>query len=304
MNPAIQTQELTRNFGRVAALDALTLSVPEGAIFALIGPNGAGKTTTIQILMNIIRASSGQASVLGVDSSRLAGGHLEHIGYVSENQHLPDWMSVRYFLHYLARFYPSWDQALAQTMLHEFDLPLDRPLGKLSRGMRMKAALLSSLAYHPRLIVLDEPFDGLDPLVRDEVVEGLVQRAAGATILISSHDLAEMETFASHVAFLENGRLQFAEEIASLTGRFREIEVILDAPAPPLAAYPAHWLNVESVGHVLRFTDSAFQQQRTVAEIVQLFPAADPAGLSVRPLPLRDIFIRLARSSRKSRREN
>jgi ABC-2 type transport system ATP-binding protein len=116
-------------------------------------------------------------------------------------------------------FYPSWDRDLENELVKQFQLPLDRKLGKLSRGMRMKAALASSLAYRPKLIVLDEPFGGLDPLVRDELIEGLVERAPESTIFVSSHDLAEIENLASHVGYLEQGRLRLSEEMTTPRSR-------------------------------------------------------------------------------------
>ena len=122
---------------------------------------------------------------------------------------MPEWMTVGYFLAYLKPFYPTWDDARAEELLRQFDLPRDRKLKHLSRGMKMKAALASSLAYRPKLIVLDEPFSGLDPLVRDEFIEGLLESAGEATILISSHDLAEIESFASHVGYLDEESCNF-----------------------------------------------------------------------------------------------
>lgn len=130
----IQTQALTKRFGRVHALDGLDFSVPQGAIQALVGPNGAGKTTLIKILMNIFRASTGTASVLGIDSRRISGRAFSSIGYVSENQHLPPWMRVGAFLEYLRPFYPTWDTQLEAQLVQKFDLPLDRKLKHLSRG--------------------------------------------------------------------------------------------------------------------------------------------------------------------------
>src|SRR6266566_8053848 len=105
-------------------------------------------------------------------------------------------------MNYLKPFYPQWDAERAQELLRQFELPRDRKIRNLSHGMRMKAALASSLAYRPRLIVLDEPFTGLDALVRDELIEGVLECAEGATILISSHDLSEVESFASHIGYL------------------------------------------------------------------------------------------------------
>src|SRR5277367_64597 len=221
----IQTQSLSKDFGSVRALDGLDFVVPEGAVQALVGPNGAGKTTLIKILMNIFRASSGTVSVLGADSTRISGRAFISIGYVSENQQLPPWMRVGAFLSYLRPFYPTWDLQLEGQLVQKFDLPLDRKLKHLSRGMRMKAALASALAFRPKLIVLDEPFTGLDPLVRDELIQGLLERSEESTILVSSHDLAEIESFASHVGYMEQGRLRFSEELAQLVERFRDVQV-------------------------------------------------------------------------------
>ena len=208
MANAISTLGLSKRFRRMDALQDLTLEVPEGSVFALVGTNGAGKTTTIKTVMNIHKPTAGHATVLGTDSRQLGPRQFERIGYVSENQEMPDWMTVGYFLDYLKPFYPAWDDGRAAELIKQFQLPRDRKLKHLSRGMRIKAALASSLAYHPQLLVLDEPFGGLDPLVRDEVIEGLLDSAGETTIFISSHDLAEIESFATHIGYLADGRLQ------------------------------------------------------------------------------------------------
>jgi ABC-2 type transport system ATP-binding protein len=180
MPPVIQSQNLSRSYGRTDALKGLDFTIPQSAIYALVGPNGAGKTTIIKLLMNILRPTTGSAQVLGHSVANITGEVFTHIGYVSENQELPEWMTVRYFLDYLRPFYPTRDSALEQHLLRQFDLPLDRKIKHFSRGMKMKLALASVLAYRPALIVLDEPFSGLDPLVRDELIEGLLERAPRA----------------------------------------------------------------------------------------------------------------------------
>jgi len=177
--------------------------VPEGSIYALVGANGAGKTTLIKLLMNILRPNAGSAQVPGIDSAKLAGSNFNRIGYVSENQELPEGMTVGGMLDYFRPFYPNWDRKLEQQLVRQFDLPLNRKLKHLSRGMKMKASFASSLAYRPSLIILDEPFSGLDPLVRNELIEGLIERASETTIFLSSHDLAEIESFSSHVGYLQ-----------------------------------------------------------------------------------------------------
>jgi len=296
MNFPIRTLGLVKRFRRTPVLDRLDLEVPAGSIFGLVGANGAGKTTTIKILMNIHRSEGGKSEVLGVDSQRLGPAQFAQIGYVSENQEMPGWMTVGYFLEYLSHFYPTWDQALANELVRQFQLPLDRKLKHLSHGMRMKAALASSLAYRPKLMVLDEPFTGLDALVRDELIEGFLPRAEGTTIFISSHDLTEIESFASHIGYLDRGRLQFSEELETLSGRFREV-VVTFAGTPKLPdRWPERWLRPETAAAVVRFVDTQFDEERTPEEVRHLFPQC--AEMAVNAMPLRSIFVTLAKSSR------
>jgi ABC-2 type transport system ATP-binding protein len=298
MTAAIHTENVVKKFRRVNAVTNLNLDVSPGSVYALVGPNGAGKTTVIKILMNILRASSGRAEVLGLDSSRIAGEKLAAIGYVSENQELPEWMTVGQFLNYLRPFYPTWDRNLENDLVKQFDLPLDRKLRHLSRGMKMKAALASSLAYHPKLIVLDEPFTGLDPLVRDELIQGLLDRAEESTIFISSHDLAEIESFASHVGYLEQGKLRFSEELTTLADRFREVELTFDVmPALPTQP-PAYWMQMSSSAAVIRFIDSGFNAEQSSAEIKKVF--GEPRSVTFAPMSLRAIFLAMAKSGRNA----
>jgi ABC-2 type transport system ATP-binding protein len=300
MNSAIQIEALRMKFGRTVALDGVDLSVPEGAIYALVGPNGAGKTTLIKLLMNILRPTAGRARVLGIDASAFTGRDFNCIGYVSENQELPGWMTASGMLDFLRAFYPTWDRALEQQLIELFDLPMKRKLKHLSRGMRMKAAFAGSLPYRPRVILLDEPFSGLDPLVRDELIESLLDRAPETTIFLSSHDLAEIESFASHVAYLENGRVLFSEEMAALSGRFREVTVTLDGVPQIPAGCPADWLQPEISGSVVRFVHSGYRVEASERELAAIFPKA--RDISFDPMPLRAIFLAIAKSSRSQAR--
>jgi len=295
MTAVIRTDALTKKYRRVAALDHVNLEVQEGAVYALVGQNGAGKTTAIKILMNLISASQGTAEVLGTDSREIRGKSYTQIGYVSENQEIPEWMKVGALLDYLRDFYPTWDLALEQSLVKQFDLPLDRKIRALSRGMKMKLALAGALAFHPRLIVLDEPFGGLDPLVRDQLIEGLLERAAESTVFLSSHDLAEIESFASHVGYLESGKLLFSEDMASLSTRFREIELTRDSDGPLPSPLPASWLQPKTSGAVVRFVDSRFDEQKIPSDIQRLFGSVK--DVQYRALSLRAIFLALARKS-------
>jgi ABC-2 type transport system ATP-binding protein len=273
--------------------------VPQGAIYALVGPNGAGKTTAIKVLMNILEPTSGRARIFETDSTQLEGRSFATIGYVSENQELPLWMRVSAFMEYLRPFYPSWDRELENELIKKFELPLDRKLRHLSRGMRMKAALASVLAYHPRLIVLDEPFSGLDPLVRDELIESLLERAEEATVLISSHDLGEIESFASHVGYLEEGALLFSDEMTTLADRFREVELTLNAAGSLPEKLPESWVQASASATVVRFIESSFDEERTNAEIGKIF--GEHRNLTFTPMSLRSIFLATAKTRRGSK---
>lgn len=298
MSGILQTIDLSKQFHSTVVLDHMNLVVPEGSVYGLVGQNGAGKTTAIKILMNAQRPTAGRVEVFGHDSRQLSPMDFTQIGYVSENQEMPEWMTVEYLMAYLRPFYPGWDAGRADELLRQFDLPRDRKLRHLSHGMRMKAALASSLAYRPRLIVLDEPFTGLDPLVRDELIGGVLESAEGATILISSHDLTEIESFASHIGYLDRGRLQFSEEMSSLSARFRDVEITLESPLPSPAPWPAAWLNVEQFPSVVRFVDTQFEPERTMADVRRLFGVVKQ--IAVNPMPLRAIFITLAKAGRKA----
>jgi len=301
MPHAIETSSLSLRYGRTEAVRGLTMTVPAGSVYALVGPNGAGKTTTIKGLMNLLRPSAGRASVLGVESRQVGPAVLRRIGYVSENQDLPLWMTASDLLAYCAPFYPSWDRAFAASLAKQLALPLDTPLKACSRGMRMKAALVASLAYHPELLVLDEPFAGLDALVREEFTQGILEVAGGDrpwTVFISSHDIDEVERLADWIGVINQGRLELAEPVPSLLARFRRVEVATDGAAALPAPLPASWLLAEASGRTVRFVESAYCHDDHGGVVLKAIPGA--VDVSVTPMSLREIFIVLARRFRLS----
>ncbi|MFT3907305.1 MAG: ABC transporter ATP-binding protein [Steroidobacteraceae bacterium] len=290
----IQTEQLSKRYGRHDALRGLSLSVPEGSAFALIGANGAGKTTTIKLLMNILAPSEGSATLLGVDSRRLSPRELTRIGYVSENQDMPLRLTVGEYLDYLRPFYPGWDHSLERDILARMRLPLERKIGDLSHGMRMKMALVCALPFRPALLVLDEPFSGLDPLVRDEFMTGLLGQAGEMTILISSHELNEIEGVATHVGFIDGGQLLFQQSMEELTGRLRSVRVTLGSSEPAGTELPETWLQVNRVGNVLSFVDTQFSQDELSSRIAATLRGV--RNIDVQPISLRSIFTTLARA--------
>jgi ABC-2 type transport system ATP-binding protein len=288
---AIETVALNKHFRKLRAVCDVSLKVEGGAVYALMGPNGAGKTTLIKLLMNLMSPSGGRINVLGSDVCHIEGKGLENVGYVSENQRLPEWMTAGMFLAYCRPFYPGWDKELEERLVKQFELPLKRPLKRLSRGMRMKAALASALAFHPKLIVLDEPLSGLDPLVRDDLMESLREMKGETTVLLSSHDLAEIESFASHVGYMDGGRLLLSEPMTEVGARFRSVEVNGDALASP-AAPPTEWTRFEANGNTARWVETEFSAEKSAAKAREVFGAVE---LKTTQMTLREIFLALAR---------
>lgn len=298
MDWVIETKGLSRRFGRKRAVSNLSLRVARGSTFAFLGPNGAGKTTTIKMLMNLIEPSGGEAMVLGVPSRELQPKDLARIGYVSENQVLPQWMTVRQLIDYCRPLYPTWDAAFCDTLQAQLKLPTDRKIKHLSRGMKVKAALLVSLSYRPELLVLDEPFSGLDPVMREDFIRSVVDLTHEGkwTVFISSHDIDEVERIADWVGIVNLGELVFAEEVASLQARFRRIEVTLADGADKARAlkYPVDWFGLETTGNTLRFVDSRYDEAQTTAKLRELLPTL--TAMNATPMSLREIYIAQART--------
>lgn len=288
---AIETKGLRRSFGFKDAVRGLDLVVPAGSVCALLGPNGAGKTTTIKMLMGLLRPSDGEARVLGANATRLDATARARIGYVSEGQELPDWMTVRGFLNYCRELYPTWDVELENKIVERFALPMERRLKHLSRGMRMKAMLLAALAYRPELLVLDEPFSGLDPAVREDLVRGVFEAAGeeGWSVLISSHEIDEVERFADWIAIIQDGLLVTSESWENLRGRCRRVEVTLGEEARlPDQELPGDWRQVEQAGRLLRFVDIAYRGEASEAEYARRFPGAT---VTVTDMSLRGAYL-------------
>lgn len=216
--PAVAVRGLTVRFGRVRALDDVTLSVPTGAFFALLGPNGAGKSTLLRCLVGAIPVAPGTVSLLGHDVARLPLSVRQRLSYVAEGQRLPHDLTVRHLERYLAPLYPSWDAAVSARLLERFGLPSARRTGAMSRGQRMLVALWSALAARPALLLLDEPFTGLDVAVKDRLVDGLLETLAegGLSVLACTHDVAEVELLADWLGVLRDGRVIHAAPLERL----------------------------------------------------------------------------------------
>ena len=292
----VEVDRLSYAYGSHSALRDVDLSVPEGSLYALLGPNGSGKTTLLQILMGLRRAQRGRVSVFGVDSGSLTVADRGEIGYIAEGQALPGWMRLEELEAYLAPLYPSWDPALANHLRERFDLDPRRPIKSLSRGQHMKAALLCALAPRPKLLLMDEPFTGMDALVKDELVRGLLESAGneGSTVLLCSHDIGELELLADWVGFLANGHMALSQSMEALRERFKHVEVVTDGVDTLDRANDDGWLSLERSGNRLTFVTSN-ANDRFDAQLRSHFSNA--AHVDVRAATLREVFVALAKQT-------
>ncbi len=293
--PVIQTHGLSHRYGRTWALHDVDLEIPRGSLYALLGPNGAGKTTLLKVLMGLVRPTSGEALLTGKPIRSLTTDQRARIGYVAEGQVLPGWMTVSRLLKYLAPLYPTWDAALADHLRDRFRLPLDQKIRRMSRGERMKVALLASLAPRPDILIMDEPFTGMDALVKDELIYGLLELAQGGdwTVLLCSHDIGELETLADWVGFLDRGRLILSEPLDVLRDRFRRVEASLGPGSlTELNGLPPTWLAPQRSGNRLTFVTCDHGVESWEREVRASLPGV--ARLETQPASLREIFVALA----------
>ena len=214
----IAISELTRRFGAKTALDAVSLSLPRGAVYGLVGANGAGKTTLIKHILGLLRAESGSVRVFGIDPVADPVGVLSRIGYLSEENDLPGWMRIAELIRYSRSFYRDWDDAYADELLRSFALDPTAKIRTLSKGQKARAGLLVALAHRPELLLLDEPSSGLDPIVRRDILGAVIRTIAdeGRTVLFSSHLLEEVEEVADHVTMISEGRIALSAPLDAI----------------------------------------------------------------------------------------
>lgn len=235
--PAVLLDNLTKRYGRHAAVQDVSLAVPAGTVYGFLGPNGAGKTTTIRILLGFMRATAGDARALGLDCWNDGARLRDQVGYISGDVRLYPWLTLRRALSLFSRMRGRNIEQDGIALGEQFELPMDVRVRAMSRGMRQKIGLIIALAHRPRLLVLDEPTAALDPIMQQTLYTYLRERAAdGATIFFSSHTLSEVEGLCDRVAILRAGRLVEDEQLAVLRARARRRVMIRwsdDATEPP-----------------------------------------------------------------------
>jgi len=293
----VETVDLEKHYKNVVALDGLSLAVPAGSIYGLLGQNGAGKTTAIKILMGLVRPTAGGAAIFGLPADQPAASVAirQRTGFVSDERDLYDFMTVAKLIAFTASFYPGWRADLAARYVRSFDLPESRVVKALSRGARTKLALLLAFCRGAKLLILDEATSGLDPVASEEVLQVLVGHVAneGVTVFFSSHNIAEVEQIADHVAIIDRGRNVLSGALDDLREAYRRIEFVFDGEAPALKFHSTGVVRMERKGRVLSVLASSGSEQ-----IVAEGRAHGSLSAQARPVTLKEIFLDIASRER------
>jgi ABC-type multidrug transport system ATPase subunit len=291
----IETADLRKHYGAVEAIRGLSLQVPAGSIFGFLGRNGAGKTTTIKVLLGMARPTSGQARVFGVpaDAPGASVDIRRRTGFVSDDKDLYDYMTVAEMVRFTAAFFPRWRADLEQRYLRRFELPPDRKIKSLSRGMRTKLALLLALCRGAELLILDEPTSGLDPAMTEEVLQALVTHVASEemTVFFSSHQIAEVDQIADRIAIVDRGRVVVAGALDDVRENFRRIQLVFDGDAPEPAFRAPGVERVRRKGRVLTVLSSAGAER-----VIDEARALGPVSVDVAAVTLKEIFLEMVAS--------
>jgi len=289
--PVLAAEGLSVRYGARLAVDGLSFAVEPGSVYALLGPNGAGKSSLVRCLLGEQRPQAGRALLFGDDVWRRRAHLLAEVGVVPEEPDAPPAMSARQLLRFGSRLYPRWDGGGAAARLARFGVPMDVPFGRLSKGQKGQVALTLALAPAPRLLILDDPTLGLDPLARRTVFAELIGELAdrGTTVFLTTHDLAAVEGIADRVGILRAGRLLLDEELESLKRRFRRISF------PPADADRAAGLTAfEPVAVAARgFRTEAVVARWDEAHFAGAWAGAGNGMAEVSALSLEEIFLAL-----------
>lgn len=286
----IETADVRKSYGSVQALAGLDLRIPRGSICGLLGRNGAGKTTTIKVLLGMVRPSSGQARVFGLaaDDAKASVAIRMRAAFVSEDKELYDGMSVETLIRFTAAFYPRWRTDLAAELLARLELRPDATVKSLSRGMRTKCALLLALCSGAELLILDEPMSGLDPAAIEQILQLLVKHAGneGATVLFSSHQLADVDQIADHIAIVDRGRVVVQGALDDVRASYCRVQLVFDGEAPAVSFKSAGVASLRRKGRMLSVLSSAGAEQ-----IVAEARALRPKSIDVMPVTLKELFL-------------
>jgi ABC-type multidrug transport system ATPase subunit len=286
----IEISALQKSFKGNLALDGLDLRVPRGSIFGFLGKNGAGKTTTMKLLVGLIRPDSGVVRVWGLDASDpVASIQIRsRMGFVTEDKELYPYMTVEQIIRFTRSFFPKWSIELERRYLEVFELPVKRKIPALSKGMRSKLTLLLAACRGAELLILDEPTEGLDPAATEDLLRELVMISStqGTTIFFSSHQLAEVDQIADHVAIIDRGRVVVEGSLDDMKARYERLQVVFESDS----ALPVRWADgAESVRREGRMI--SILASHNVEGILEQARSIPGASVERFPVTLKDIFL-------------
>lgn len=296
MSSCISVQGIEMRFRGCEALQGVNLEVPTGSVFALLGENGAGKTTLIRILTGFQKPTRGQCTVCGLDPAVDALEIRRRVGYVSDSPALYDWMRVGEIGWFASSFFDDAFADRYRELIARYELPESRKIRHLSKGQRAKVALSLAVSHDPELLILDEPTSGLDPLVRREFLESMVDRAAsGRTVLLSSHQISEVERVADRVAILRAGRVQLVDELAELKDSICVATITVDDPLAALPTLPGavQLLSEQNEGRQRRWMVRGL----TAEHVVELESLPNVASVRTRTASLEEMFVACTRGT-------
>lgn len=290
MNAAFAVSGLCKRY-RHFALQEVSLSLAEGEVMGLVGVNGAGKSTLLRLLTGLAAPDAGSIEVLGHSLPQDQVAAKREIGFASEDMRLYRGQSLHWHIDLVRRIYPEWDDAYASSLVRRFDLRPQQAVGSYSHGQRVKALLLLCLARRPRLLLLDEPTTGLDPVARAEVLEALadVLRDERRSVLFSSHNTHDIEQLADHIAFLHDGRLLAHADKERFLDDWRRV-LCLGAAPPALSAWP-ELAQVRHAGSQVEVKVRAWRE-----DLPERLAAQGLAVQRVDPMALEDIFVTAVRA--------
>jgi ABC-2 type transport system ATP-binding protein len=227
--PAVELIGIRKCYRKATVLDDMTLTIPRGTTLGLIGPNGAGKSTTIRILMGLLASTAGTVRVLGIDVTSHPAPMRRLVGYVPERHDIYPWMTVGNVIDFTRPFYPSWDEDFCREMIDLFKLETRKKVKQLSKGMLVKLALLLAVAHRPELLILDEPTTGLDPIVHEDFLDGVLRSVCQgrSTVLYSSHNLGDIRRLADSVCILRDGKIIVRRSLDELLASAKRVRAVL-----------------------------------------------------------------------------
>lgn len=290
---AVQLTGVGKDY-RFFSLDDIRLDIPYGHIMGFIGPNGAGKSTTIRILMGLVHQDRGEVRVLGHPMPAEQAAAKWDVGFASEDMRLYGSATLDWHMRFIRSIFPSWDQPYAQTLLKRFDLRPEQRMRRMSHGQQVKASLLLALARRPRLLILDEPTTGLDPVARHEVIRELmdVMQDDGRSVLFSSHNTQDIEQISDQITFIDRGRIIESRDKETFLERWRRIRVELPGEVE-IPAFPGV-IGVTQAGRLAVATTNAFSDS-----LPRAYEAAGIRVHAVEPMTLEEIFVTNVHHSRE-----